>query len=100
MAYSNRPWVLDGASVRVSIIGFDNGAEKQKILDGKPVQNINPDLSALANITTARVLLENESLAFPGTKKYGAFDISRELAQAMLSDKSNPNGKPNSDVIK
>jgi type II restriction/modification system DNA methylase subunit YeeA len=100
MAYSNRPWILDGASVRVSIICFDNGSEKQKILDEKLVENINPDLSSSADITTANLLSENENIAFPGTKKYGAFDIEPELAQKMLADKSNPNGKPNSDVVK
>ncbi|MCE9646013.1 MAG: class I SAM-dependent DNA methyltransferase [Chloroflexi bacterium] len=99
-AYSNRPWVLDGASVRVSIICFDDGSEKVKILDDKLVETINPDLSSSADITTASVLSENENIAYPGTKKYGAFDIEPELAQKMLADKSNPNGKPNSDVIK
>jgi hypothetical protein len=100
MAYSNRSWILDGASVRVSIICFDNGDEKQKSLDEKPVENINPDLSSLADITTAELLAENENIAFPGTKKYGAFDIKPELARKMLADKSNPNGRPNSDVVK
>jgi type II restriction/modification system DNA methylase subunit YeeA len=100
MAYSNRPWVLDGASVRVSIICFDNGSEKQKVLDENIVETINSDLSSSADTTTANLLSENENIAFPGTKKYGAFDIEPELAQKMLADKSNPNGKPNSDVVK
>jgi len=100
MAYSNRPWILDGASVRVSIVCFDDGSEKQKLLDEKPVENINPDLSSLADTTTAKMLLENENIAFPGTKKYGAFDIDSELARKMLADQSNPNGKQNSNVVK
>ncbi|MBN8658185.1 MAG: class I SAM-dependent DNA methyltransferase [Anaerolineae bacterium] len=100
LAYSNRPWVLDGASVRVSIICFDNGSEKSKVLDEKIVETINPDLSSSADITTANLLPENENIAFPGTKKYGAFDIEPELAYEMLQDKSNPNGRPNSDIVK
>jgi type II restriction/modification system DNA methylase subunit YeeA len=100
MAYSNRPWILDGASVRVSIVCFDDGTEKQKFLDEKLVENINADLSSFADITSANVLSENENIAFPGTKKYGAFDIQPEIAQKMLADKSNPNGKSNSDVVK
>jgi SAM-dependent methyltransferase len=100
LAYSNRPWVLDGASVRVSIVCFDNGLEKQKRLDDNLVETINPDLSSQADITTANELLENKNIAFPGTKKYGAFDIDSELAQEMLVDKNNPNGKSNSDVVK
>jgi hypothetical protein len=100
MAYSNRPWILDGASVRVSIICFDNGTEAQKFLDEKMVKNINPDLSSSADITTANLLEENKNIAFPGSKKYGAFDIESEVAHRMLSDGNNPNGRPNSDVVK
>jgi len=36
-AYSDRKWVLEGAAVHVSIIGFDDGSETNKILDDKPV---------------------------------------------------------------
>ena len=100
MAYSNRPWILDGASIRVSIICFDNGTEKLKNLDGKSVDTINSDLSSFVDITKAVLLPENQGIAFPGTKKYGAFDIEQEIAQPMLDYSGNPNGKPNSDVIK
>jgi len=31
-AYSDRKWVLEGAAVHVSIIGFDDGSETNKIL--------------------------------------------------------------------
>ena len=40
MAWSNRPWVLDGADVNVSIVGFDNGSEQDRQLEG---QSINQD---------------------------------------------------------
>jgi len=32
MAWSDRPWVLDGAAVRVSMVGFDNGREQHRLL--------------------------------------------------------------------
>jgi hypothetical protein len=32
-AYTDRPWILDGASLRVSLIGFDDGAEKKHFLE-------------------------------------------------------------------
>jgi len=99
-AYSDRPWILDGAAVRVSIICFDNGSEKLKILDSKEVSTINPDLSSMADLTMAVNLRENDGVVFPGTKKYGAFDIDAELASELLSAKGNPNGRPNSDVVK
>jgi len=33
-AQSDRDWVLDGANVHVSMVGFDNGVEKTKVLNG------------------------------------------------------------------
>lgn len=44
MAWSDRTWILDGADVRVSMVGFDNGTEQQRYLDGKLVDQINADL--------------------------------------------------------
>jgi hypothetical protein len=99
-AHRDRPWVLDGADVRVSIICFDRGEEQKKILDGEEVATINSDLSAKANITKAKRLVENKNIAHPGTKKYGKFDIDNELAIKFLSAKGNPNCRPNSDVVK
>ncbi len=100
MAYSDKEWTVDGAAVRVSIVCFDNGSEKDLQLNGTPVSNINPDLSALADVTLAKPLPENRGIAFPGTKKYGSFDITGDVAKQMLADQGNPNSKPNSDVVK
>jgi type II restriction/modification system DNA methylase subunit YeeA len=99
-AYSDRAWVLDGASVRVSMIAFDGGFEKTKMLDGQVTEKINSDLTALADITQAKRLLENSSIGFRGNQKGGDFDISGDLARTMLSSVGNPNGRPNSDVVK
>lgn len=49
MAYPDRDWVLDGATVHVSIIGFDgvvgfDGDEKERLFDGEKIAgHINPD---------------------------------------------------------
>ena len=51
-------------------------------------------------MTSARRLLENGGLAFSGTKKYGPFDINHSTAQELLAAVGNPNGRPNSDVVK
>jgi len=99
-AYSDREWILDGAAVQVSMIGFDNGDESSKFLDGRPVEWINADLTALSNTTEARILTGNLNIAFIGTQKSGPFDISVEVAEQMLRAPINPNGRPNSDVIK
>ena len=34
-AISDREWILDGANVHVSMIGFDDASEKSRISDGK-----------------------------------------------------------------
>ncbi len=100
MAWSDRPWSLDGAAVRVSMIGFDDNQEPQHTLDGEPVQQIHADLTGESNVASALCLKENEGLCFLGIMKGGPFDITSEEARKMLSRPINPNGKPNSDVIK
>jgi type II restriction/modification system DNA methylase subunit YeeA len=98
-AESDRPWILAGANVHVSMIGFDDGAEKSRTLDGKSVSGINSNLSATgADTATAHQLAANINIAFMGDTKGGAFDIGEEQALKMLRA-PNPHGKPNSDVI-
>lgn len=100
LAYSDREWILEGAAVHVSIVGFDNGSETHRMLDGKPVASINANLTAGTDLTKARRLKENLGIAFMGDIKVGAFDIDAATAQKMLAAGGNPNGRPNSDVIR
>ncbi|BDI32582.1 DNA methyltransferase yeeA [Capsulimonas corticalis] len=100
MAWDDRPWVLDGAAVRVSIVGFDDGAELTRTLNGQTVPSINADLSSRPDVTKAIVLPENDNLMFLGMMKSGPFDIDARTAQIMLSAPVNVNGRPNSDVVK
>ena len=100
MAWSDRPWILDGAAVRVSMIGFDGGVEQTRTLDGTPVQAINANLTGSLDLTKARRLLENFNLAFMGDTKGGSFDIPSDEAGSMLGTPGNPNGRPNSDVVR
>ncbi len=81
------------------MVGFDNGSEQYKVLDGTQTENINPDLSSASDLTIAIPLLENKKLGFRGNQKGGPFDINSELAYNMLRA-PNPNGRPNSDVVK
>jgi type II restriction/modification system DNA methylase subunit YeeA len=100
-AHSDREWILDGATVHVSMIGFDDGSEKERSLDSEEVALINIDLSSHANIATeAKLLLENEGICYLGIMKAGPFDIDVEVANRMLTAPINTNGRPNSDVIK
>src|SRR5690606_23801530 len=96
MAWSDRPWILEGAAVRVSMIGFDDGTEEHYTLDGALAAAINPDLTASLDLTVAKRLPENFNIAFMGDTKGGPFDISGDLASKMLAAPLNPNGRPNS----
>ena len=100
MAWSDRPWILDGAAVRVSIVGFDDGSQKERVLDGMAVPAIHADLTASADVVSALPLSENAGLCFLGIMKGGPFDVTAEQANAFLSAPLNPNGRPNSDVVK
>jgi type II restriction/modification system DNA methylase subunit YeeA len=83
-AVSDRDWVLDGANVHVSLIGFDNGKERDRTLDGARVQTINANLTATkADLTTARRLSQNVGLSFMGDTKGGAFDFEESTAEAI-----------------
>ena len=99
-AESDREWILAGATVHVSMVGFDNGGQSSRILDGVIVPAIHSNLSSAADTTTAGALLKNSGIAFIGTTKGGDFDIVEAEAISILNSAGNPNGKPNSDVLK
>jgi hypothetical protein len=98
LAWDDEEWVVEGAMVHVSIVGFDNGTEQDRTLDGKTVVSINADLTAGLDVTRAKRLKENAGRAFQGPVKVGKFEITPELAQSMF-EKKNPNSRPNSDVV-
>ena len=100
MAWSDRPWILDGAAVRVSMVGFDNGTETVRSLDGKSVRQIHANLTDRLDLSAAERLQENENIGFEGIKKNGPFELTQEQASKMLAVKGNPNSRPNSDVVK
>lgn len=98
-AWSDEPWVVDGAAVRVSILCFGKDDSPLR-LDGKIVSVINSDLtSGAVNLTRARRLQENANVAFMGDTKGGAFDIPGELARQWLRLPVNPNGQSNARVL-
>jgi type II restriction/modification system DNA methylase subunit YeeA len=100
MAWSDRDWINEGAAVHISIVGFDDGDEAGRTLNGLAVEAINPDLTSGADATRAQLLPENAGLCFMGTTKVGAFDLDPETARRMLAAPLNPNGRPNSDVVR
>jgi type II restriction/modification system DNA methylase subunit YeeA len=99
-AWSDEPWVIDGASVRVSLICFGSTDDVPRF-DGEPVSHINADLTAGAlDLTKAQYLAENRGVSFMGDTKGGAFDVPGELARAWLQLPTNPNGRRNAEVLR
>ncbi len=99
MAWSDREWVLDGADVRVSIVGFDNNKEAEIRLDGNIVAKIHSNLTSAVDVTQAKPLSQNTRICLRTDEKGGDFEIPNSLAQTMLDAPINANGRPNSDVI-
>ena len=105
-AWADEPWINEGAAVRVSIVCFGPKHDLDVArLDGKAVERILPDLTAGqpsggVDLTLVRPLKENRGVAFQGTLKVGAFDVTGEIARAWLTAPLNPNGRPNSDVVR
>ncbi len=100
MAWSDRNWVLDGATVHVSIVGFDNGSQKERRLDGHAVLSVHADLTSEADTTSAKALTENGGICFMGPSAKAPFDIDNETAHSMLIAPINVNNRPNSDVVR
>ena len=101
-AWSDEPWILDGAAVRVSLVCFDGGnGNGTRRLDGATVPRINADLTATTeDMTKAVRLSENAGVAFMGDTKGGAFDIAGEVARQWLALPVNPNGRKNAEILR
>ncbi len=65
-------------AVRVSMVGFDDGSQKERVLDGQSVSAINADLTARANVVSAVPLEENAGLCFLGVMKEGRLHLVRQ----------------------
>lgn len=121
-AWSDEPWIIEGAAVRVSLVCFEGETRQPSDpyvvaesalcygapakLNGLAVAGIYSDLTARKegeinfDLTTAKVLVENQGVCFMGTTKVGAFDIPAYLARQWLELPSNPNGERNANVVR
>lgn len=119
--WSDEPWTVDGASVRVAVVCFGQRTANHRIrLDGKPVDEIFPDLTSregssgtdLAGIVP---LSQNKNVAFQGVVPRGeinkkekaarglpdaSFLLPGAYARKMIAMASNPNGKRNQEVLR
>jgi hypothetical protein len=98
-AVSDREWILDGANVHVSMVGFDDASDGGKILDGSSVTTITGQLTATAPVVGVAPLDGNLGLSFMGITPAGTFDVPHQQAVRWLQS-PNPTGRPNSDVLR
>jgi len=99
-AWSDRPWVLDGAAVRVSMVGFTGRGDSSPVeLNGSRVSAISAALTSGSDTSTAVRLPENSDLAFMGDTKGGGFDLGWEEARTLLAS-PNPSSVSNADVVR
>jgi type II restriction/modification system DNA methylase subunit YeeA len=100
-AWSDEPWVVEGASVRVSLVCFGAQVQTPACLDGRSVALISSDLTSSPLVASQLVRLEeNARVAFTGVFINGQFEISGDLAREWLREPTNVNGRPNSDVLR
>ena len=99
-AWSDEPWILDGAAVRVSIVCFSK-IPLAISLNGNPALHVNPDLTNLGvDLSTTSLLKESSGICFEGGQKFGEFEVTGEIARSWICSPLNPNGRPNSDVVR
>jgi type II restriction/modification system DNA methylase subunit YeeA len=98
-AWSDEPWINEGAAVRVSLVCFGY-ADPPAFLDGTPTDRINSDLTMHGtDLTRAVRLAENRNCCFYATVKAGSFDVDGSTARQWLA-LPNPHGHPNSEVVR
>jgi len=110
-AWSDEPWINDGAAVRVSLVAFGphtfssspEGKGNQAVLNGESAVVIHADLTPgsakSVDLTKATRLSANAGVSFIGTQQNGPFTVSPEMARKWLV-LPNPHGAPNSEVVK
>lgn len=98
-AWSDRNWILDGAAVHVSIIGFDSGVETFRTLDGANVDQINANLTTAEDLTKAKTLLENEGVYVRSPEKGAKFELPFIKAREVIRE-PNPNARSTFEVLK
>ncbi len=104
-AWSDEPWINDGAAVRVSLVAFGNESGTAAQLNGSAVQRISADLapadpaSRSTDLTAATRLAYNAEASFSGIQKTGPFELPGDEARSWLA-LPNPHGRSNAEVLR
>lgn len=103
-AWSDEPWVNEGANLRVSLVAFGNSVQNAR-LDGVEVDRIYADLTAgkdgdeTLDLTSAQSLAENDDATFFGFCLAGPFLVEPAVARQWLLQ-PNASGRSNAEVLK
>ena len=74
-----------GPTSTCRMVGFDDGAQPDRILDGKPVVCVHANLRADSRHDNREAAFGESGLSFMGDTKGGAFDIRRSSGQGNAS---------------
>ena len=97
-AWADEPWIVDGASVRVSLICVSTEQWKKR-LNGTQVNKITSSLSQFPKPLPA-VVEENIKTSFTGTILNGPFEVDTQVAHEWLTAPTNVAGHKNQDVLR
>lgn len=113
LAWSDEPWVNDGAAVRVSMVGFGN--REGAMLDSVEVSAIHADLTADIDVTNAASIPANFNVSFQGVtpraevkKKRrlelglpcASFNLDGDVARKILREPANIKGESMAEVVR
>ncbi len=100
-AWSDEPWTVDGAAVRVSLICFAMKVKTPCVLNRQARGDDPCRLDRREQrLNNAVVLGENAGSCFQGITKVGAFDVPGDAARGWIELPVNANNKRNSEVLR
>jgi type II restriction/modification system DNA methylase subunit YeeA len=102
-AWSDEPWTVDGAAVRVSLVCFDKQTSNDVKLNGQSVERILSDLTTDTgnfDLTKATKLPVNMGFCVRGIETGGPFEMGNANFAKLVCSPTNPNGLKNDKVLK
>ncbi len=99
-AISDRDWILDGANVHISMVGFSgrDARPRASVLDGSEVESINANLTTGSDTGASQAQAANAGIGFIGVAQKADFNPGSAAIDWLAEP--NVHGRPNSDVLR